>query len=107
MAIYLLDFENVHDSGISGVTSLTENDELCIFYSVKSEHMSFETHVNIMKTAARVKYIKLRRAAKTIWTFSFAPIWDISSAPDLKARSISSAKTPGTTARSITGRITA
>ena len=69
MAIYLLDFENVHDSGISGVTSLTENDELCIFYSVKSEHMSFETHVNIMKTAARVKYIKLRRAAKNYLDF--------------------------------------
>ena len=69
MAIYLLDFENVHDSGISGVTSLTENDELCIFYSVKSEHMSFETHVNIMKTAAKVKYIKLRRAAKNYLDF--------------------------------------
>ena len=69
MAIYLLDFENVHDSGITGVTSLTENDELCIFYSVKSEHMSFETHVNIMKTAAKVKYIKLRRAAKNYLDF--------------------------------------
>ena len=69
MAIYLLDFENVHDSGISGVTTLSENDELCIFYSVKSEHMSFETHVNIMKTAAKVKYIKLRRAAKNYLDF--------------------------------------
>ena len=69
MAIYLLDFENVHDSGITGVTSLAENDELYIFYSVKSEHMSFETHVSIMKSACKVKYIKLRRAAKNYLDF--------------------------------------
>lgn len=69
MAIYLLDFENVHDSGIAGVTALSENDELYIFYSVKSEHMSFETHVNIMKTSAKVRYIKLMRAAKNYLDF--------------------------------------
>ena len=69
MAIYLLDFENVHDSGIAGITALSENDELYIFYSVKSEHMSFETHVNIMKTSAKVRYIKLMRAAKNYLDF--------------------------------------
>ncbi|MBQ9032914.1 MAG: hypothetical protein IJ106_15920 [Parasporobacterium sp.] len=69
MAIYLLDFENVHDSGINGVTALTEKDELCIFYSEKSEHMSFDTHVNIMKSLAKVKYIKLRRSAKNYLDF--------------------------------------
>ena len=69
MALYLIDFENVHDSGLTGVLSLTENDEIFIFYSSKSEHMSFDTHVNIMKTAARVKYIKLRRSAKNYLDF--------------------------------------
>ena len=69
MALYLVDFENVHDSGISGVTNLTENDDIFIFYSVKSEHMSFDTHVSIMKSAARVKYIKLRRSAKNYLDF--------------------------------------
>ena len=69
MAIYLIDFENVHDSGLTGVTSLTDNDEIYIFYSSKSEHMSFDTHVNIMKTAAKVKYIKLRRSARNYLDF--------------------------------------
>ena len=72
MSLYLIDFENVHDSGLSGVTYLTENDEVCIFYSIKSEHMSFDTHVNIMKTAARVKYVKLRRSAKNYLDFQLA-----------------------------------
>lgn len=69
MSLYLVDFENVHDSGLNGVTGLTENDDICIFYSMKSEHMSFDTHVNIMKSAARVKYIKLRRSAKNYLDF--------------------------------------
>ena len=69
MSLYLVDFENVHDSGLTGVSNLTENDDICIFYSVKSEHMSFDTHVNIMKSAAKVRYIKLRRSAKNYLDF--------------------------------------
>ena len=69
MGYYLIDFENVHDIGLNGVTNLTENDEICIFYSEKSEHMSFDTHVNIMKTKAVVKYIKLRKSARNYLDF--------------------------------------
>ncbi len=69
MALYLIDFENVHDSGLNGIGSLTEQDEVSIFYSNKSEHMSFDTHVNIMKSEARIKYIKLRRSAKNYLDF--------------------------------------
>ncbi len=69
MALYLIDFENVHDSGLNGICSLTEQDEVSIFYSNKSEHMSFDTHVNIMKSEARIKYIKLRRSAKNYLDF--------------------------------------
>ncbi len=69
MALYLIDFENVHDSGLNGICSLTDQDEVSIFYSNKSEHMSFDTHVNIMKSEARIKYIKLRRCAKNYLDF--------------------------------------
>jgi len=69
MAYYLIDFENVHDTGLVGVSALSSNDEVCIFYSVKSEHMTFDTHVNIMKSPAKVKYIMLRRAAKNYLDF--------------------------------------
>ena len=69
MALYFVDFENVHDSGINGVTSLTGDDEILIFYSMKSEHMSFDTHVSIMQSEAKVKYIKLRRSAKNYLDF--------------------------------------
>lgn len=69
MALYLIDFENVHDSGLNGICSLTDQDEVSIFYSNKSEHMSFDTHVNIMKSEARIKYIKLRRSAKNYLDF--------------------------------------
>ena len=69
MALYLIDFENVHDSGLNGINALTDQDEVSIFYSNKSEHMSFDTHVNIMKSEARIKYIKLRRSAKNYLDF--------------------------------------
>ena len=69
MSLYLIDFENVHDSGLNGVTYLKETDDVFIFYSMKSEHMSFDTHVSIMKSAAKVKYIKLRRSAKNYLDF--------------------------------------
>ena len=72
MSIYLIDFENVHDSGLNGISLLTENDEVNIFYSNKSEHMSFDTHVNIMKSVAKIKYIKLRKSAKNYLDFQLA-----------------------------------
>ena len=35
--IYLIDFENVGSDGLNGVLSLSEEDMVVLFYSVKSE----------------------------------------------------------------------
>ncbi|MCF0229742.1 MAG: hypothetical protein HUJ76_08655 [Parasporobacterium sp.] len=72
MSIYLIDFENVHDSGLNGILQLTEQDEVSIFYSQKSEHMSFDTHANLMKAKAEVQYIKMRKCAKNYLDFQLS-----------------------------------
>lgn len=51
---YLVDYENVSNHGLNGVESLTENDEVIIFYSDKVNTLTFDTHYKLINTNAKV-----------------------------------------------------
>lgn len=53
MAVYLVDFENVHSEGLTGVEKLGENDECYIFYSVNACSLSFDLHQKIIESKAK------------------------------------------------------
>lgn len=56
MAVYLVDFENVHSEGLTGVEKLGENDECYIFYSVNVCSLSFDLHQKIIESKAKFYY---------------------------------------------------
>lgn len=58
MSIYLIDFENVHYDGLSGILNLTADDEVYIFYSDNGKRLTFELHEQIINSQAKFYYYK-------------------------------------------------
>lgn len=56
MNYYLVDYENVNSQGLEGISSLTNNDTVIIFYSEKADTMTFGLHLKLNETAAAVQY---------------------------------------------------
>lgn len=58
MSIYLIDFENVHYDGLSGILNLTPEDQVYIFYSDNGKRLTFELHEQINNSPAQFYYYK-------------------------------------------------
>lgn len=58
MAIYLIDFENVHSDGLKGIEKLERNDECYIFYSEHAGVLTFNMHKKITESRAKI-YLSL------------------------------------------------
>lgn len=57
--VYLVDSENVNDVWIRLVTNLEEEDEILVFYTEKSPHMSYEKVIELTQLADRpIRWIK-------------------------------------------------
>ena len=54
MVYYLVDFENTREHGLDGIEKLTEDDEVCIFYSKSADHLTFEGCEKLLNTKANV-----------------------------------------------------
>lgn len=59
MAIYFIDYENVHVDGLKGVAKLSEDDSVCIFYSEKANTLTFGLHRRLLESNAKIEYIKV------------------------------------------------
>ena len=56
--IYLIDFENVASDGLSGITFLTPEDEVIIFYSSNSNRLTMKMHILIGKSVCKLSYFE-------------------------------------------------
>lgn len=56
MATYLIDYENVNKDGLNGVSKLTEQDRVIIFYSERADRMTFGLHRRLNETKAVIEY---------------------------------------------------
>lgn len=72
MACFIIDFENVNSSGIQGITSLTEDDTVFIFYTTKANSLTFAAHMDIMKSKARVEYFPVTSGGRNALDFQLA-----------------------------------
>jgi len=72
MKIILVDFENVHSDGVAGVDSLSENDEVVIFYSNNADSITFEMMHKLMFCKAKLSYYKVRRGGRNALDFQMA-----------------------------------
>lgn len=57
--VYLVDSENVNDAWIGLATNMEEDDEILVFYTEKSPHMSYEKVIELTRISDRpVRWIK-------------------------------------------------
>lgn len=54
MKFYLVDYENVHEAGLSGLNRLDTNAEVYIFYSKNADKLNFDLLNKIIKSKATV-----------------------------------------------------
>lgn len=62
--IYLIDFENVASEGLSGITFLSEDDQVIIFYSNNSNRLSMKMHILIGKSVCKLSYFEVTVGGK-------------------------------------------
>lgn len=62
--IYLIDFENVASEGLSGITYLSEDDQVIIFYSNNSNRLSMKMHILIGKSVCQLDYFEVTVGGK-------------------------------------------
>ena len=56
MAIYFVDYENVGSTGIEGIDTLSADNKVHIFYSVKADTMKMDQVIQLMRVAADVEF---------------------------------------------------
>ncbi len=70
--IYLVDLENVSNSGFVGIGNLKEDDELIIFYSEKNSTINMETHKKLAETSAKIEYHCITAGGKNALDFQLS-----------------------------------
>lgn len=69
MAIYLIDFENVHSDGLKGIEQLAENDLCYVFYSEHAGVLTFNIHKKIIESRAKIYYVEAEVGMKNALDF--------------------------------------
>ena len=69
MGIYLVDYENVHNDGVTDIQKLSASDRVVIFYGDSIKSIPFETHVEMMASKAAIEYIETHKVAKNYLDF--------------------------------------
>ena len=69
MAIYLIDFENVHSDGLKGIEQLAENDICYVFYSEHAGVLTFNIHKKIIDSKAKIYYVEAQVGMKNALDF--------------------------------------
>lgn len=67
--LYLVDYENVSDSGVVGVDTLTASDTVIIFYGSKVKTVAYESLIAITSSAATIEHLKAEKTAKNYLDF--------------------------------------
>lgn len=69
---YLVDYENVHQSGLNGIEKLTENDRLVIFYTSNAETLTFSLYEKLVQCSAEIKLYKVQCGGKNALDFQLS-----------------------------------
>ena len=72
MSIYLIDYENVNESGLEGVKGLKSEDQVHIFFSDQIKTIPFERSIELTQSRARIEYIRTHKTAKNYLDFQLS-----------------------------------
>ncbi len=67
--VFLIDFENVSNSGFEGLDSLQSSDRLIIFYTEHSKSISMATHCKLEESGVQKQYIQVQNGGKNALDF--------------------------------------
>lgn len=69
MNYFLVDYENVNVSGLKGISKLTENDVVVIFYSENANTLTFGMHKQINDSKAKIEFQRISAEVKNALDF--------------------------------------
>ena len=69
MDYFLIDYENVNVAGFNGLSSLTENDTIFLFYSENADTLTFGLHKRINEAKATIQFQKVSVKTKNALDF--------------------------------------
>ena len=69
---FFVDYENVHEAGLSGLMKLEKTDHVTIFYSKFVNTMTFELHRALNDTKAQVELISVQAGTKNALDFQLS-----------------------------------
>ena len=69
MNCFLVDYENVNTGGLNGVSGLSEQDKVIVFYSDKAETMTFGLHRRLNESKAEISFQKVPTGSKNALDF--------------------------------------
>lgn len=72
MNYFLIDYENLASHGLKGITNLTSDDIVHIFYTSASDCLSFEIHQELIKSKAKIIYQKVDNGVKNALDFQLS-----------------------------------
>lgn len=72
MNYYLVDYENVTTHGLDGITMLSPEDVVCIFYSENADRITFGLHRRLNEAAAKIIYQEVEVGTKNALDFQLA-----------------------------------
>ena len=59
MSSYYIDYENVHNEGLSGIEKLDQGSRVCLFYSCKADTLKIDVVRQLMDCAAEIRFEKI------------------------------------------------
>jgi hypothetical protein len=74
MAVYLIDYENVHYAGCEGIEHLTKEDEVILFYSENASTIPMDLHIKVATSGARLRYIHVEKTGKNYLDFQLSAL---------------------------------
>ncbi|MDO4545790.1 MAG: PIN domain-containing protein [Bacillota bacterium] len=69
---YLIDYENVKTRGLDGISKLSEEDAVCIFYSEHADNLTFGLHRRINESQASIYFQRVEVGVKNALDFQLS-----------------------------------
>lgn len=69
MANFYIDYENVHNEGLTGIESLVSTDIVYLFYSDKADTLKIDVVQKIMQTQGVIKFMKIENGVENALDF--------------------------------------
>ncbi|MDE6036616.1 MAG: hypothetical protein K2G36_12000 [Ruminococcus sp.] len=91
---YLIDYENVHQTGLNGIENLTPLDRLIIFYTENAESLTFPVYEKLVACKAEIQLHKVKCGGKNALDFQLATFlgYVLGNNPDTECHIISNDK---------------